>query len=220
MNIGVACIMIAASYAGGALAHAAGPIVDASCEVGLTPVTLAVSGATAAEATGVLQAIAASTSERTALTSAKAEVDAALVSVSQARAALDIDPGQPDASAALANAVSALGQAQSGVLAARQQLLAAATTGLSTQVKSNLASCAARTGRRVPPEFLVSTVNAASFDALEGAVLSEQRGISSDLSAAEVQLLAQVRAESAVIAAVQGVQSNLSAITAAFNAAN
>lgn len=202
-----------------AAALASGPSAEIACEVGVTPTALAVAGASPADAQAVLQAIGTATAERTALTAARAAVDSAISAVDQARAALDTAPGDPDLAAAYASTVDGLNQAQATVAAARQQLVAAALAGLSADVRGRVQTCVARTGRRVPREFLVSAVSAAQFEALEGAVLSEERG-AADLTASESQLLAEVRAEPAVIAARASISSSLAPITAIFASSN
>jgi len=194
------------------------PVSEVARQSGLTPETLAASGATGTLAAAVLTRIAQFPNEQLQLSEAQSAADLLCARVTQLRAQLQLDPTNAQVAAQLRLAKTQLRVGREHIEAAGDAVTARAVAALPTAIASRLA--ASRDGRasRVPSEFWCVTRTQVEWIKLRADLTSERRALrlGRSLPSGPNGRLAQARAHPDVVAATQNLSTQLVSIRAAF----
>jgi len=189
----------------------------AQAEVGLSPEAVVVCGALEG-LQGTLTAIQSAGAEYDAVAQARTQVSALSQTHQDVQQALSLDPANESLQTQLATITSQLSQAQAQLESTRADLAEVALEGWTEPQLQKLEGWKASSDRRVPPEFRVTGRSDAQWKAIELALIAERRAarLGQEFAGAQQELLTSVRAEQAVLAAQQALQTNLPAAQQAF----
>lgn len=194
------------------------PVTEVARQSGITPETLAASGANATLAASALNQIDQAPTEQAQLVSAQASASDLAAQVSQLRQQLRQDPTNTTLVAQLRAAKTQLRASHQSVKDAGDAVTARAAAGLTSACSQRLA--ASREGRsyRTPPEFWAVARTADEWKQLQADLTLERRAtrMGKTLPSEPTGRLATARANSNVVAASQAISTQLPAIQAAF----
>lgn len=194
------------------------PVSEVARQSGLTPETLAASGANGTLAAAVLTRIAQFPNEQLQLSEAQSAADLLCARVTQLRAQLHLDPTNVQVAAQLRLAKAQLRAGRAHVEAAGNAVTVRAVTALPTAIASRLA--ASRDGRatRVPPEFWCVSRAQVEWVKLRADLTAERRALrlGRSLPSGPAGRLAQARAHPDVVAATENLSTQLASIRSAF----
>jgi hypothetical protein len=189
---------------------------------GLDPKALAAGGVSSQSISSVLSAAATQiNSAPTALSNADDAYATARTQVDHLTSVIQSGHGTQDDIAALATAKSNLATAASQRQAAVDAIFNAATANLTNGQKTALSKIRSNRSWDLPLEFVVVDRQQAEWVSVRDALANERIAVtlSGTLNEAAQSQLATWRADSSVAAAKVGLDSNLSAITTAWNSA-
>lgn len=193
-------------------------LLDAAADLGITPHSMLVAGATPAQAEEILIALEGATDERAQLEARRVDAHAAAEAATLLADAASMTE-DADVHTAYEASLAALAAIQSEVASLRATLRNQVTNGLTTEQLQRLAAWRDAGPQRAPHEFRVATRTAESWQAIERALRAEARAIrrGNDLALEHAQVLLLVRAEPAVQVAAVAIATQWPAMAAVFD---
>lgn len=197
----------------------AGPTVRATADVGISAETLCACGASAAQVEQVLARVQAASSERAGMASARTALAAAARALSMLDAQVQSDPLNLDFQQQRDAAEALLQSRQASLEQARETLRQAATVDLTPAQAEALSRLIRQGGMRAPTAFRAGNWTPEQRKLIEIALVAEQRAQSDVTSLPDevTQLLAESRADTAVMIAAQSLSANLPQFQAVFS---
>ncbi len=203
-------------------AASANDLVRLATDAGITPESLTMAGFTAADVSIIITRIDDATTEVNAVNGAATSADSYAATITTLREDLQDAPGDDqmmsDLVVAEGNLAAANGSFASNCVALRDTAL----DGYLAAAQQKIATTYAAHAYRVPPEFRANTRTHEQWKAIEQALRAERRALADEdeeLDDADATLLANVRAETEVVAAKLLLETNLTLIQAAFDTA-
>lgn len=209
---------VAISWLGSGVALA-GPTVRAAADVGITADTLCASGISVSQAEQVLARVQAATAERASLAIARTAYAAAARELSALHAQIQADPLNLDLQQLRDSAEALVLSRQASLDNAREALRQAVTTDLQPAQAETLTRLVCQGSMRAPTSLRAGNWTSEQRKLIEIALVAEQRAQSdvTSLPAEVAQLLAEARADAAVLIAAQSLSANLSQFRAVFS---
>ena len=197
-----------------------GPTVLAAAEIGLSAETLCACGASSVQVEALLNTIRAASQERFAIASTRSAVASAARVLVVIEAQLASDPLNQSLRSQRAAAESALSTAKDAHEHAKTTRRQSAMNDLGPSQSEALFRLIRNGSMRAPLAIKVGAWTPLMSKRIEAALIAEQRSLAAIASMPEgaANLLAEVRADPAVVAAAQSLSTNLSAIRAVFEA--
>lgn len=197
-----------------------GPTVQAAAEIGLSADTLCACGASSVQVESLLNTIRAATQERSAIASTRSAVASAARALGVIEAQLAGDPLNQALRNQRSAAESELAAAREAHEQAKSVLRDAAMASLTPVQSDTLLRLIHNGSMRAPLAIKAGAWTPLMSRRIEAALIAEQRMLAAIAVMPEgaTELLAEVRADSAVVAAAQSLSNNLSAVRAVFQA--
>lgn len=192
-------------------------LLDTAADLGVTPHSMIVAGATPAQAEAILAALDGASDLRAQLDARRADAHQAAEAATLLAEAASMTENE-EVHASYAAALAELEAIQSEVSALRTTLRNQVTSGLTSEQLQRLAAWRDAGPRRVPYEFRVAVRTAESWQAIERALRAEARAIrrGEDLDLDHAQTLLLVRSEPAVQVAAASLSTQWTAMNAVF----
>lgn len=194
------------------------PVAELARQSGITPETLAASGATGTLAAAALDQINQAPTEQQQFVNAQSSASDLAGQVSQLRQQVRQDPTNATLVAQLRAAKTQLHASHQSVKVAGDAVTSRAAAGLPSACSQRLAASRGGIARRTPPEFWAVARTTNEWKQLRADLTVERRAIrvGQALPAGTATRLAQARAHPDVVAATQAINTQLPSIRAAF----